>query len=232
MDNFVITIARGFGSGGKQVGLALAEKLGIPCYERQIIEMSSHYSGINKSLFSQVDEQLRGYNLIKKLMKIPANNDIISPAKKSFVSDENLYKIQAKIIRELAKNQSCVIVGKCANYILRDFDNVASFYIEAPRDACVKSICERMGVTKEEANKMIVQTDKYRSDYYKYLTGGENWMSPIAYDMTINSARAGRDKCADIIIGYTKLKFGADVFEKKGTEASAEALKQLGIVKA
>lgn len=229
MDNFVITIARGFGSGGKQVGIALAEKLGIPCYEKQILEMASHYSGINQNLFYQVDEKLRGYHLIKRLMKIPANDNIISPAEKSFVSDENLYKIQAKIIRELAKNQSCVIVGKCANYILKDYDNVVSVYIEAPREACVKNICDRMGVTKEAANKMIVQTDKYRADYYKYYSGGENWMSPVAYDLTINSARAGRENCADLIIEYTKLKLGSDVFEKKGTEENAKALRQLGI---
>lgn len=230
MDNYVITIARGFGSGGKQAGIALAKKLGIPCYERQIIEMASHYSGINESLFSQVDEKLRGYHLIKRLMRTPANDDIISPEKKSFVSDDNLYKIQAKIIRELAKNQSCVIVGKCANYILKDFDNVVSVYIEAPRDACVKSICDRMGVTQDAANKMIVQTDKYRADFYKYYTGGKNWMSPIAYDLTINSARAGRENCADIIIDYVRRKFGEDVFEKKGTEENAKALQQLGIV--
>lgn len=231
MDNYVITIARGFGSGGKQIGIALAKKLGIPCYERQILAMASYYSGINQSLFYQVDEKLRGYHLIKRLMKVPADENIISPAEKSFVSDENLFKIQAKIIRELAKNQSCVIVGKCANYILRDCDNVVSIYIEAPREVCVNGICDRMGITREEANKMIVKTDKYRSEYYKYYSGGENWMSPIAYDMTLNSGRAGRETCVEMIIEYTKRKLGADIFEKKGTEENTKALRQLGITK-
>ena len=133
MDNYVITIARGFGSGGKQIGLDLSKRLGIPCYESQILNMASNYSGINKDLFFQVDEKLRGYHLIKRLMKAPASDDIVEPTERSFISDVNLYNIQAKIIRELGKNQSCIIIGKCANHLLRDYDNVVSVYIEAPR---------------------------------------------------------------------------------------------------
>lgn len=173
MDNFVITIARGFGSGGKQIGLALSKQLGIPCYESQILSMASNYSGINKDLFFQVDEKLRGYHLIKRLMKSENKDDIVEPTDKSFISDVNLYNIQAKIIKELAKQQSCIIIGKCANHLLRDYDNIVSVYIEAPRAFCVKNVIERLGVTEEEAHRMIHQTDRYRADYYKYYTGGE-----------------------------------------------------------
>ena len=110
MDNFVITIARGFGSGGKQIGLALSKQLGIPCYESQILSMASNYSGINKDLFFKVDEKLRGYHLIKRLMKSANKDDIVEPTDRSFISDVNLYNIQAKIIKELAKQQSCIII--------------------------------------------------------------------------------------------------------------------------
>ena len=158
MDNFVITIARGFGSGGKQIGLALSKQLGIPCYENQILSMASNYSGINKDLFFQVDEKLRGYHLIKRLMKSANKDDIVEPTDKSFISDVNLYNIQAKIIKELAKQQSCIIIGKCANHLLRDYDNTVSVYIEAPRAFCVKNVIERLGVTEEEAHRMIYQT--------------------------------------------------------------------------
>lgn len=157
MDNFVITIARGFGSGGKQIGLALSKQLGIPCYENQILSMASNYSGINKDLFFQVDEKLRGYHLIKRLMKSANKDDIVEPTDKSFISDVNLYNIQAKIIKELAKQQSCIIIGKCANHLLRDYDNTVSVYIEAPRAFCVKNVIERLGVTEEEAHRMIYQ---------------------------------------------------------------------------
>ena len=161
MDNFVITIARGFGSGGKQIGLALSKQLGIPCYENQILSMASNYSGINKDLFFQVDEKLRGYHLIKRLMKSENKDDIVEPTDKSFISDVNLYNIQAKIIKELAKQQSCIIIGKCANHLLRDYDNTVSVYIEAPRAFCVKNVIERLGVTEEEAHRMIYQTSYF-----------------------------------------------------------------------
>lgn len=161
MDNFVITIARGFGSGGKQIGLALSKQLGIPCYESQILSMASNYSGINKDLFFQVDEKLRGYHLIKRLMKSANKDDIVEPTDKSFISDVNLYNIQAKIIKELAKQQSCIIIGKCANHLLRDYDNTVSVYIEAPRAFCVKNVIERLGVTEEETHRMIYQTSYF-----------------------------------------------------------------------
>lgn len=229
MDNFVITIARGFGSGGKQIGLALSKQLGIPCYEGQILSMASNYSGINKDLFFQVDEKLRGYHLIKRLMKSANKDDIVEPTDKSFISDVNLYNIQAKIIKELAKQQSCIIIGKCANHLLRDYDNTVSVYIEAPRAFCVKNVIERLGVTEEEAHRMIYQTDRYRADYYKYYTGGETWTNPVLYDMALNSDRMGMDKCTELIIQYLKIKLGEDILGKKGTAENDKALKQLGL---
>lgn len=229
MDNFVITIARGFGSGGKQIGLALSKQLGIPCYESQILSMASNYSGINKDLFFQVDEKLRGYHLIKRLMKSANKDDIVEPTDKSFISDVNLYNIQAKIIKELAKQQSCIIIGKCSNHLLRDYENTVSVYIEAPRAFCVKNVIERLGVTEEEAHRMIYQTDRYRADYYKYYTGGETWTNPVLYDMTLNSDRMGMDKCTELIIQYLKIKLGEDILDKKGTAENDKALKQLGL---
>ena len=229
MDNFVITIARGFGSGGKQIGLALSKQLGIPCYESQILSMASNYSGINKDLFFQVDEKLRGYHLIKRLMKSANKDDIVEPTDRSFISDVNLYNIQAKIIKELAKQQSCIIIGKCANHLLRDYENTVSVYIEAPRAFCVKNVIERLGVTEEEAHRMIYQTDRYRADYYKYYTGGETWTNPVLYDMTLNSDRMGMDKCTELIIQYLKIKLGDDILVKKGTAENDKALKQLGL---
>ena len=229
MDNFVITITRGFGSGGKQIGLSLSKQLGIPCYESQILSMASNYSGINKDLFFQVDEKLRGYHLIKRLMKSANKDDIVEPTDKSFISDVNLYNIQAKIIKELAKQQSCIIIGKCANHLLRDYENTVSVYIEAPRAFCVKNVIERLGVTEEEAHRMIYQTDRYRADYYKYYTGGETWTNPVLYDMTLNSDRMGMDKCTELIIQYLKIKLGEDILDKKGTAENDKALKQLGL---
>jgi cytidylate kinase len=207
MRNYVITIARGFGSGGKQISLALAQKLGIPCYEKQILTMASEYSGISESKFVLADEKLGGGKLLRVLKSKPYTKGEIEPSDKKFISNDNLFQIQAQIIRHLAENESCVIIGKAANWVLRDYDNVISVYIEAPRAACLASLTSRLGVSDKEAAEMIERTDKYRADYFKYYTGGRTWTDPVLYDMTLNSDRVGRDKCVKLIKDYLTIKF-------------------------
>lgn len=221
MENYVITIARGFGSGGKEIGQKLAERLGIPCYERQILKLASESSGINERLFSEVDEKLRTKNLIKRLSGIPFLK-VCEPQDKRFTHDDNLYHIQAEIIRKLAETTSCIIIGKAADYVLKDYDNVASFYIEAERECCVKSIMDKMYVTEPEAHKLIERTDKYRADYYKYYTKGNYWTNPVNYDMTLNSGRVGRDNCVDVIEHYVKCKFHLEDMAANASAAPAE----------
>ena len=211
MDNFVITIARGFGSGGKYIGKELSKKLGIPCYDSKILSMASQASGINEDLFHKNDEKLNKHAFLKKMIKTPKRYYVVGPKEKRFTSDDNLFQIQTKVIEELAKTKSCIIIGKCADHILRQRDNVVSVYIEAPRKDCVESIKDLLGVTDEEANEMIQKTGRYRSDYYKYYTHGENWTNPVNYDMTLNSARIGRNRCVELIIEYLKLKFEPDI---------------------
>lgn len=205
MDNYVITIARGFGSGGKEIGTRLAKELGIPCYERQLIDMASEYSGINKRLFAEVDEKLRGSYAMKHLMKIPYTY-VVEPSDKDFTSDINLFNIQSEIIRELAKTESFVVIGKCADYVLRDMPNVISVYVEAPFADCVKTVMDRMQVTESRAKELVRKTDKYRSDYYKYYTRGIDWKNPCNYDITLNSSKVGWDNCVKMIQDYVNLK--------------------------
>lgn len=206
MKNFVITIARGFGSGGKQIASQVAKDLGIHCYENRILTLASQLSGLDESHFHEVDEKLRNRSILTELRDIPHTLDVI-PVTKKFVSDRKLFEYQAEIIADLARTESCVIVGKCADFVLRDFDNVASFYIEAPRPYCRDNIIRRMGVTGKEADKLITKTDQYRANYYKYYTGGNYWTNPVNYDMTLNSERVGRDRCVQVIEDYVKLKF-------------------------
>ena len=209
MGNYVITIARGFGSGGKEIGLKLSERLGIPCYERQILKLASEASGINERLFGEVDEKLRTKNLLKRLSGIPFLK-VCEPQDKRFTHDDNLYRLQAEIIKNLADTTSCIIIGKAADFVLKDYDNVVSFYIEAERAVCVESIMNKMYVTEAEAHKLIERTDKYRADYYKYYTKGNYWTNPVNYDMTLNSGRMGRDTCVDVMEHYVKYRFGLD----------------------
>lgn len=207
MDNYVITIARGFGSGGKEIGSKLAARLGIPCYESQILKMASDESGLNEALFSQVDEKLNVEGRVRSYLRRVPFEKVATPSMKEFTSDINLFNIQSQIIRHLANSESCIIIGKCADYVLRKYPNVLSVYIEAPRSACVNSIMNKMGVTEAEAHKLIEKTDKYRADYYKYYTHGGYWTNPVNYDLTLNSDRVGRDKCVDVLEQFLKIKF-------------------------
>mgnify|MGYP000857309362 CR=1 FL=1 len=207
MENYVITIARGFGSGGKEIATKLGERLGIPCYERQLLTMASDQSGIDEGLFVETDERLRGKYIANWLRKIPFTA-VLEPNEKDFVSDINLFNIQAELIRSLAKSESCIIVGKCADHILKDYKNVISLYVEAPRSACVKSIMNKMYISEERANQLIHSTDRYRAQYYNYYTGGKDWTNPINYDLILNSNRIGRDNCVEVIMEYIKIKFG------------------------
>lgn len=204
MQKYVITIARGFGSGGKEIGVKLGERLGIPCYEQQILKMASESSGINEALFNLADEKI---SKASKLKGLPFNY-VVEASDKRFTSNRNLFNIQSELIRKMASQESFIIIGKCADYVLKDFCNVASFYIEAPRADCVASIVKKMGVTEEEAHRLITKTDKYRADYYKYYTKGNYWTNPVNYDMTLNSSKVGRDRCVDVIENYIKMKFG------------------------
>lgn len=204
--NYIVTIARGFGSGGKEIGLKLSKRLGIPCYEQEILTMASEKNGINEALFNQADENLQKHLVWAKLQGEPFNYSV-SPSDKRFVSNNNLFNLQKDLIRKLAETESCIIVGKCADYVLRDYSNTVSFYIEAPRAACVASIMNKMGVPEAEAHRLIEKTDKYRADYYHYYTKGNDWTNPINYDLTLNSAKIGRDNCVDLLEYYVKKKF-------------------------
>ena len=107
-----------------------------------------------------------------------------------------------------------MIVGKCADYILKDYDNVVSIYVEAPRSYTLRRVMERMDdITVGEAHHLITKTDKYRADYYKYYTGGNYWTNPVNYDLTFNNARLGDDRCVKLVLECMKLKFGDDFKE-------------------
>ncbi|WP_317854100.1 cytidylate kinase-like family protein [Chakrabartyella piscis] len=216
MGNYVITIARGFGSGGKSIAQDLSKLLGIPWYENEILDMASDASGINRALFHDTDEKVRGNHFIKMLKGIP-HKDVVSPNEKDFISDINLFNLQAQIIRSLALTQSCIFVGKCADHVLEYYDNVYRIYVDAPREACIKSVVEKMYVSEAKANQLIQKTDKYRADYYKYYTGKE-WTNPTNYDLFINSDRVGRDKCAELIKKYVEFQLG----ETLGTASEKE----------
>ena len=207
MGKYVVTIARGFGSGGKEIGKKLADQMGISCYENRIVLMASELIGVNKSIFLEVDEKLRGSYISKSLRKMTTHT-FPMPVSKKFVSDQELFDAQCEVIKNLVETESCVIIGKCSNKVLEGYDNVLKVYIEAPRKACVSSIMKKMEVDEKEANRLIERTDKYRADYYKYYTDGDYWTNPVSYDVTLNSGGIGRNECVDAIKALLRIKCG------------------------
>lgn len=206
MGNYVVTFARGFGSGGKEIASKLAKELGIHCYENRILTLASQLSGLDENLFNEVNEKIRtnaGFSIF--LRGLPRSKHYISRNEK-FVSDDTLFEYQRQIIENLADTESCVIVGKCADYILRGRENVISVYVEAPRDFCLKRTMEHMHVSKEVAEATIKQTDQYRADYYKYYTHGNYWTNPINYDITLNSEKIGIENCVKLLKEYLKIR--------------------------
>lgn len=207
MENHVITVARGFGSGGCEVANKLAASLGIKCYENEILTLASELSGVGEAQFNEVNEKKRLGRFRSILKGVPNWNVMPKAAAKDFVSDDQLFEYQRQIIERLAQTESCVIVGKCADHILKDYPNVASVYIEAPRPFCRRRIMEKMQVNEDTADTSITQTDRYRAEYYAYYTGGNYWTNPVNYDLTLNSERVGIDRCVEVIRAYLKLKF-------------------------
>ena len=205
-NNFVVTFARGFGSGGKEIASKLAHELGINCYENRILTLASQLSGLDEEVVKAVDEKVRTNGGFSNFLRgLPKARGYITRNEK-FVSDDTLFEYQKKIIENLADTESCCIVGKCADYILRGRTNVVSIYVEAPRSFCVERTIEHMGVTEEVAAATIKNTDKFRADYYEYYTHGNYWTNPVNYDMTINSARVGIDDSVKLIKEYLKIK--------------------------
>ncbi len=206
MKNFVVTIARGFGSGGKQIGLQIAGDMNVKLLDKELLELASQESGISEELFVLADEKFNR----RLLMQVPDREhygNVLTPENRKFVSEMNLFNYQVKILRMLAQTESFVVMGKAANYVLRDLPNVVSVSVQAPFEDCVKSIMERTGMGADEAGRMIKRTDKYRSDYHKYYTG-EDWKKAIHYDLCLNSARVGRAHCAEIIKQCVQSKLG------------------------
>ena len=195
----VITIARSYGSGGKTLGKLLADKMGINCYDREIIRMASDSSGINEELFGRVDEKLKKSPLFGIVRSNPyKGNGVIPPESSNFVSDDNLFNYQAQVIKELAEKESCVIIGRCADYVLKDNPNVIRLYLYAPLEDCIKRVMAQNSITEKETIKKIEMIDKYRSDYYKYYTGKE-WNDARNYDFCLNTTSMSYEKLIQVV---------------------------------
>lgn len=203
MKHTVITIARGYGSGGRTLGKLLAKELGINCYDRELLRMASDESGINEALFGKVDETLKSMPLFK-IARREYKGEILPPDSDEFVSDDNLFNYQAKVIRELANTESCVIIGRCADYLLKDCDFAIRLFFYAPKEDCIARVMKQNGGTEKEIIKKIEKTDKGRSEYYKYYTG-QDWNDARNYDLCLNTSSMSYEKLIEAVKSYISI---------------------------
>ena len=184
----IITIAREHGSSGKQIGKVVAEKLGIPFYYKEMTALAAQESGLDKEFISDINANSPGL-----MHDLYLSTQVIQQA----------ITAQDKIIRKIADNGSCVIVGRAADYVLREYENVVRVFIYAPKEYRMKRIMKIYGDTKEESKKSIHRSDTARASYYKNITG-QDWNNPHNFDLSVNSD-IGIDKCAEVICNYIKV---------------------------
>lgn len=204
MKKTVITIARRYGSGGRTLGKLLAEELGMNCYDREILRMASDESGISEALFGQADERRKKSSLFSIVKKNPYKGGVIPPESAAFVSDDNLFNYQAKVIRELAEQESCIIIGRCADYVLKDEEDVIRLFFYAPMEDCIARVMHQDGLSEKEAERKIEKIDSYRSDYYKYYTG-KDWNDARNYDFCLDTTSMGYEKLVEVVKNIIKI---------------------------
>lgn len=205
MEKVIITIARQYGSGGKTLGKALAKNLGINCYDRELMRMASDESGIAERMFGEVDERLKN-SLLFKISRNIYEGQLIPPDSDDFTSSDNLFNYQAKIIRQLAEEESCVIIGRCADYVLKERKDVVSVFVHASKEYCMMRAKERLGYSDKEVEKYIAKTDKNRAEYYKYHTGNV-WYDARNYDLCLDNSKLTDEECIRVIKDYIKNRF-------------------------
>jgi len=200
----VITIGRQYGSGGKEIGSKLANSLGIDFYDKQILRMVSDESGIGESYYHLADEKA-GSNLLYRIVKSMKPALTTPSVDSDLVSGDNLFLFQSEVLRKLADEKSCVIVGRCGDYILEDRDYVAKVFLYSKMENRIKKIMKRDSISEKEAVKMIKRHDKERNEYYEYYTG-KSWGDINNYHLSIDSGELGVDKTVELIQEYLKIK--------------------------
>lgn len=201
----IITIARQFGSGGKEIGEKLAEKLGIPFYDKSLIHLAAKESGLDEELFDYADEQtFRNFWAAASSSNSIYINNRFSLFNEMPMNDK-LFIIQSNIIKKLAAADSCVIVGRCADYILRDDPNTVPVFIHSGEKERLDRVIHSYGIPEKDARDVMVKTDKKRAAYYNYYSG-EKWGRADNYDLSIDSGAVGIDGAVEIIIKFAEIK--------------------------
>ncbi len=197
----IITISREFGSGGRLIGKKLAEKLNVPFYDKQLLDMIAEESGFCKEMIEGAQKKAKNsflYSLASAMGTGEAGPESLS-------LNERFFLAQFDTIRKIADEGSCVIVGRCSDYILRGLPEATHVFIYAEEADKIKRAVEEYGVPEEDVKKMMKDTDKARANYYSYHTG-RKWGEHVNYNISIDSGYISVDDIVDLILMYTERK--------------------------
>lgn len=199
MTNTIITISREYGSSGREIGKRLAEKLSIPFYDNDLITIAAKKSGYAEGLFDNADQKPTGSLLYSLSMFGSSVGNFDLPL------NDKVFLIQSDIIKEVAAKGGCVIVGRCADYVLRDFSNCVNVFIHADLHTRTKWAMEEAGLPAERAKDVVLKTDKRRATYYNYYTS-QKWGRAENYDLCIDSSVLGINGTTEVISRFVEMK--------------------------
>ncbi len=199
----IYTIGRQFGSGGRQVGKALSEKLGIPYYDKELLAMAAKDSGFSEELFHNADEKPASSLLYSLVMgSYPMSSGTLGFNEMPL--NDQLFLIQSNTIRKVAKKGSCIIIGRCADYILRGNPDLISVFVHAPLEARVRRAIECYEIPADRAEDVCLKNDKSRANFYNYYSD-QKWGMCRTYSLSLDSSLLGIDGCVDEIIRFMEL---------------------------
>ena len=200
----VITIGREFGSGGHEIGMKLAERLGIKCYDKELLELAAKESGLCEELFASQDEKPTNsflYSLVMDTYSLGYSNSYVD-----MPINHKVFLAQFDAIKKLAEKESCVIIGRCSNRIIKDNKNVINVFIYATdMDFKIARKMQYANLSKNKAEKLILKNDKERANYYNYYTN-EKWGDRSGYDLFIDTSKIGVDNAVELIEEYVEIQ--------------------------
>lgn len=204
MNQYVITIGRQFGSGGRSIAEKLAKKLDIKFYDKELISIAAKESGVSPEVFEGVDEKATNSLLYSLSMGMYSFGSGF-PAMGDLPVNDKLYLLQHKIIKEIAEKENCVIVGRCADYVLRDNPKRVSIFIYADMEYRKEQSIKKHGIDSTHAEHIINKTDKNRANYYSFYSG-QKWGKAENFDLCIDSSKLDEDKIVDLIAEYIEMR--------------------------
>ena len=204
MANKIYTIGREFCSGGREVGEKLAAKLGIKLYDKELLQQAAKDSGFCEEIFENHDEKPTNSFLYSLVMDTYSVSGYSAAPFLDMPLNHKVFLAQFETIKKIAEKESCVIVGRCADYALSDNPNCINVFIHADLDVRIKNVSRNLNITENKARDIINKTDKQRASYYNYYTS-KKWGDSKSYNLSLDAGKLGTDNCVEMILKFREL---------------------------